>query len=59
MNAILYRADHKATYDMRIQLFFSASTTETSELDVKQVKSGLEARLGSTQDPTTILFGIE
>jgi hypothetical protein len=49
MNDILYRADHEATYDMRIQLCISASTTATTELAVKQVKPGLEARLGSTQ----------
>jgi hypothetical protein len=34
---------------MCIQLCISTSTTETSELEVKQVKSGLEAILGSTQ----------
>jgi hypothetical protein len=49
MNDILYRADHKATYYMHIQLFISASTTETAQLEVKQVKSRLEARSRSTQ----------
>jgi hypothetical protein len=33
----------------RIKLCISASTTEITELDVKQVKYGLEARLRSTQ----------
>jgi hypothetical protein len=39
---ILYRAYHKATFDMHIQLFISASTTETTELEVKQVKPRLK-----------------
>jgi hypothetical protein len=43
MNDILYRAGHKVTYNIRIQLFISASTTEL------EVKSGLEARLRYTQ----------
>jgi hypothetical protein len=49
MNDILYRANHEGTYNMLIKLYISASTTEKTELDVKQVKSGLEARLRSAQ----------
>jgi hypothetical protein len=49
MNDIIYRANHEATYNMLIKLYISASTTEITQLDVKQVKSGSEARLRSTQ----------
>jgi hypothetical protein len=43
MNDIIYRANHEAMYNMLIKQQISSSTSEKTELDVKQVKSGLEA----------------
>jgi hypothetical protein len=59
MNDILYRTNHKATYNMLIKPFISASATEITELDVKQVKSGLEGRLRFTQPQFCSVIGIE
>jgi hypothetical protein len=43
---------------MFIKPYISTSTTEITELDVKQVKSGLESIEFEVQ-PNTILFGSE
>jgi hypothetical protein len=58
MNYIIYRANHEATYNVFIKLYISISTTAITELDVKQVKSGLES-IEFEVHPNTILFGSE